>query len=193
MRSFKLNNIDTKLLNSKYKDGVVFETERNIEYTDGGIFNLLGLKKAGKISSIQVYEMYLPYLEKCFEINTGAMKMTIPLLEFLDSGVCYNLIRLSFPKLKECRFLSSPTAIGVDMPLLKKIEILYCNSAVSINLPSLEYVLFGNINCASAKKIIIPKRMIQRLFKVPEGCEIIDSENIQQESFKSFFNRQVIL
>jgi len=187
--TIKLNNIDTRLLNSKYKDGVVFETKHNIEYTDGGNFNLLGLRKAGKISSKQVYEMNLPYLEECFEIYTGAMKITIPLLEVLGTGFFYNVIRISFPKLKECYILNSPTAIGVDMPLLKIIKTFFCDSAVTINLPSLEFTPFGSIKSSAAKKIVIPKHLEQRLTNVPEDCEIIDPENIQQESFKSFFNR----
>ena len=183
-----LNDIDLKLWNSKYKDGGVFETNYKIEYS-GENFNLFGLKRCSGIIATNAYEMNLPYLEECFEISTEAIKINMPLLKNLTSGFFYNVIRMSFPKLEECVFLNSPTAIGVDVPLLKSIKTFYCDSAVTINLPSLEFTPFGSIKSSAAKKIVIPKHLEQRLTNIPEDCEIIDPENIQQESFKSFFNR----
>lgn len=185
----KLNDLDLKLLNSKYKDGKVFETNiHHIEYK-GENFNLLGLKKAPRITAKKAHEINLPLLEDCFEIDTGATRINLPLLEILNTGYFNNVIRLSLPKLKESRFLSSPTAIGVDIPLLKGIQTFYCNSAVTINLPSLEFVPYGGIKSSVAKKIVIPKNLEKRLTNIPEDCEIIDPKDIQQESFKSFFNR----
>jgi hypothetical protein len=183
-----LNDIDLKLLNSKYKDGVVFETNSYIEYK-GENFNLLGLKKVFKISAKNAYELNTPYLEECVAIDTAASKINAPMLKILNSGDMYNVVRLSFPKLEECIFLHCPSAIGVDIPLLKSIKTFYCNSAVTINLPSLEFTPFGGIKSSAAKKIIISKHLEQRLTNVPEDCEIINPEGIQQESFKSFFNR----
>ena len=209
-----LRELDILMLNKKYKNGEI-KTDKKVAYTGTKDLNFLGLGTAGKISFLFNKNTTIPNLVEARDIECGSMSsimIDLPKLQKCEKiDFMYSRGFINLPELVECAYILANKTPKVNLQKLKLANAIYFdNISETLSLPELEDCLkiFANdaeeihlpklkecdrIFCNYAKKIIIPEDMVNRISRIPEGCQIIHPEEQKiKESFKSFFYKNIV-
>lgn len=143
-----------------------------------GIVFLKKLKKIGNIIMYNETEINLPNLQKCRNIIASyVQKINLPNLQKCGLIEVGNATEINLPNLQICSNIYATIIDKINLPNLKYCSSIYLDNATEVNLPNFNT---GEIVAPSAKKIIIPKHLINNLIDVPSDCEIIHPEDTPQ-------------
>lgn len=207
-----LRELDILILNKKYKNGEI-DTDVKVAYVGTEDLNFLGLGTARKISFLFNKNTIIPNLLEAKYIecgSTSSIMIDLPKLQKCEKiDFMYSRGFINLPELVECDHILANKTPKVNLSKLKLANAIYFdNISETLSLPELEDCLkiFANdaeeihlpklkecdrIYCNYAKKIIIPEDMVNRILRIPEGCQIIHpKEKEVKESFKSFFYKR---